>query len=146
MTPPAELDADLVQRKLEVMRRGLAGVRRHQPVTAERLERDPDYAAAVERYLAQLVDVAVSVNAHLAASGGVDVPGDYASSFDAAARVGAISEELAGQLRPSVGLRNVLVHAYDETDHRLVARAANEGVSQFDAYVASVAGFVIDRT
>lgn len=146
MTRPAELDADLVQRKLEVMRRGLAGVRRHQPVTAERLDSDPDYAAAVERYVAQLVDVAVSINAHLAASGDVDVPGDYASSFDAAVRIGAISEELAGQLRPSVGLRNVLVHAYDEIDHRVVAWAANEGVAQFDAYVAAVAGYVVDRT
>lgn len=60
-------------------------------------------------------------------------------------RIGAISEEVARQLRPSVGLRNVLVRAYDEIDHRVVAWAANEGVTQFDAYVAAVAGYVVDH-
>jgi len=141
MTPARELDRDLVQQKLERMQRALAGLRRQQPVTAERLEADDDYAAVVERYLTQLVDLAVAVNAHIAAMTGETIPGDYQSTFDAAARAGAIDDELATELSPSVGLRNILVHAYETTDVDVVAWAAHEGARHYDAYVRQVSAF-----
>lgn len=141
MTPSRRLDADLVQQKLERMQRAVAGLRRQQPVTADRLEADEDYAAVVERYLTQLVDLAVAINAHVAAATGDTVPGDYQATFDAAAHAGAIDEELAAQLRPSVGLRNVLIHAYEHTDVHVVAWAANDGVAHYEAYIRQVSGF-----
>lgn len=143
MTPARELDPDLVQQKLERMQRALAGLRRQQPVTAERLEADDDYAAIVERYLTQLVDLAVAVNAHIAATTGEAVPGDYQHTFDAAAGAGAIDDELARELRPSVGLRNVLIHAYEATDFDVVARAADEGAKHYEAYVGQVSAFAV---
>ena len=72
---PRQLDPDLVQQRLALMRRALDGLKRHRPVTSEQLQQDPDYAAAVERYVTQLVDLAVSVNAHLAAVQGAACPG-----------------------------------------------------------------------
>ncbi|MCB0899718.1 MAG: DUF86 domain-containing protein [Actinobacteria bacterium] len=96
---------------------------------------------AVERILTQLVEFAVSINSHVAAS----VPGTYRESFIAAADAGFISAELAERLAPSAGLRNILTHEYVEVDLDLVAVAVQTATVDYRAYVGSVAQALQNR-
>lgn len=68
----------------------------------------------------------------------------HRETFDVAASVGAISPELAGQLKPSVGMRNVLIHEYVNVDLELVALAAPHARQQYGQYVSSVAAWLKD--
>ena len=61
---------------------------------------------AVERILTQLVDLAVSVNGHVAAARLGRGPATYPESFRLAAEAGLLDAQLADQLAPSSGLRN----------------------------------------
>lgn len=72
-------------------------------------------------------------------------PDDYTESFDRAADAGLIDRELAKALRPSVGLRNVLVHAYLDVDRDIVAAAVPLAIEQYGAYVRQAATFARDR-
>lgn len=45
-----------------------------------------------------------------------EAPHDKAASFRLAVRTGLIDERLAAEIAPSVGLRNVIVHAYADLD------------------------------
>jgi uncharacterized protein YutE (UPF0331/DUF86 family) len=56
-----------------------------------------------------------------------------------------IDTELATALRPSVGMRNVLVHNYLDVDHNRVAVAVPIAVEQYGAYVRQVAAFLQTR-
>lgn len=114
MTP--RFSADVVQAKLVLMRSVLRDLESVGEVSTERLLSDAIVRAAVERFLGQLVDLAVGVNAHIAATLPDDVPTEYRATFQAASTVGAIPTDLAEKLAPSVGPRNALVHEYVDID------------------------------
>ena len=95
----------------------------------------------VERILTQLVNLAAEINAHVAAATGLP-PEDYRQGFDRMAQEGLISAELAADLKPSVGLRNVLTHAYVDTDLAKVAAASPMALVGYTAYVRQVAAAI----
>lgn len=112
------------------------------PVDIGRLRDEPVTALAVERILTLLVDLAFATNSHVAAARLGRVPESYATSFDLAVEAGILDPELGAALRPSAGLRNVLVHAYVDVDPAAVARAVPLALAQYGAYVRQVAAFL----
>jgi len=112
------------------------------PVDAKRLAAEPITALAVERVLTLLVDLAFSCNSHVAVATLGRAPDTYAESFALAAEAEMIDEELAKALRPSAGMRNVLVHNYLDIDQERVAGAIPLAVEQYREYVRQVAVFL----
>ena len=68
------------------------------------------------------------------------IPESYRDSFLEAGTQGLVPEELAESLALSAGLRNVLVHAYEEIDYEIVAMSVSralDDVRRFaDVFVA----------
>lgn len=145
MTPSA-LQAATVQAKLRLMRELLDDLSSIGDVTPEMLERERLVRRAVERVLTQLVDLAVSVNSHVVTASRGRAPANYRASFDDAAELGMLPRELAETLKPSVGMRNVLVHEYAAVDLARIARAVPTALESYGAYVREVARWLADRT
>lgn len=145
MTPP-RLDAGVVHAKLAAMEDSLATLSSVGAVDGQRLAADPLIAAAVERLLCRVVDLAVDVNTHLVAGVSGRSPGDYTSSFRLAEDLGILPPGLGGELAPSVGMRNVIVHEYATVDLGIVAAAVPVAMSLYRRYVTAVAGYVRDRS
>ena len=143
MTPPL-LDSAAVQAKLVLMVALLDDLDGVGPVDAAVLQRDRMLRHAVERVLTQLVDLAVSVNGHVAVAGGLAAPATYRASFAAAAATGALPAALAERLAPSAGLRNVLVHEYAAVDLGLVVRGVELARTDYRSCVRAVAGFLAE--
>jgi uncharacterized protein YutE (UPF0331/DUF86 family) len=53
-----------------------------------------------------------------------------------------IPEPLAQRIAPSAGLRNVLVHEYNDVDHRIVHAAIRTALSDYTAYVRAVGDYI----
>jgi uncharacterized protein YutE (UPF0331/DUF86 family) len=136
------VNAEVVQRRLEEMHALLGYLRTREDVTAADLRADIEVRLAVERALAQLVDHATSVNAHVVSGAGALPSADYRSSFHDAAQHGLISEELAERLAPAAGLRNVLTHEYVRVDLERVADAVGDATRDFGDYVREAAAFL----
>lgn len=115
------------------------------PVDIDRLHGDRVTELAIERILTLLVELSFSCNSHVATRILRRIPDSYAESFDLAARAGMISSELAGRLRPSAKMRDVLVHAYLEVDREQVAAAVPLAIAQYREYVRQVAAFAVER-
>lgn len=99
----------------------------------------------VERIVSALVDLAVAVNTHVVVSAGHQAPADMSDSFDRAVVAGLVDAELARSLRPSVGLRNVIVHAYLDVDLQLLAEAIPFAAERYRRYVATVAQWLASK-
>jgi uncharacterized protein YutE (UPF0331/DUF86 family) len=138
------VDPDVVQQRLRLMRALLADLDGLGDVAVERLEHDRIVRHAVERILTQLVELAVSVNGHVVAGRAGAAPSTYRESFAAAADVGVLPRELADELAPSAGLRNVLTHEYVAIDLALVARGVVAARSGYARYLTEVARFLTD--
>lgn len=128
--------------RLRLLEEAVEDLQRQGELDAERLRSDRDTRRVVERCLEHLVDMAASVNAHIAAARLGRAPTDLTESFDLAAEAGAIPQDLAAELRSSAGMRNVIVHAYVDLDLELVARAVPAAIEGYRSYMAEMAAFI----
>lgn len=140
---PRAFSADVVTMRLALMHELLADLDAIGDVDTSRLRRERITRRALERVLTQLVDLATDINAHVAATHGGTVTTEYRATFDAAVQVGLLGGDLAERLKPSVGLRNVLVHEYVTTDLGRVAAAASLARSAYGDYVRTVAAWLL---
>lgn len=140
---PRQFEPRVVELRLTEMGRLLRLLEQVGEVSVERLEAEPLLRAAVERLLSQLVELAVAINGHAASTLLGRGPAGYAESFADAAAAGLVPRELAEELQPSAGMRNVLVHEYLKIDLAVVAEAIPRARSGFDRYVAAVARFLL---
>jgi uncharacterized protein YutE (UPF0331/DUF86 family) len=133
------VDAQIVRRKLAAL---TAAIDRLRPVTHLSLaawQADADLHDATERRLQLALEAAIDINAHLIAGLGHPPPVDAFSSFlELASKAGVISASLAAELAPAAGLRNRLVHRYDDLDDALVLQGVAALVQRFPDYVRAI--------
>jgi uncharacterized protein YutE (UPF0331/DUF86 family)/predicted nucleotidyltransferase len=142
---PREFDAGVVQTRIAQINRLLDDLQSMGDIDPGRLEDDRILRYAVERILSQVVELAVSVNGHVAATLIHESPKDYRLSFDLAGRAGMIAPDLAARLRPSVGLRNVVVPEYLDIDLALVSSAAHAALTDYREYVRGASAWLASR-
>lgn len=133
-----ELDAALVRRKLATIVRNLELLEAVEGLSLEEYQRDPFRRKGVERMLQEAIDAAVDANLHLLRAAGAPAAADYYDSFIAVGRTEVIPETLAKRLAPAAGLRNRLVHEYDEIDDEKVLEAVRAARTDLGDYVAAV--------
>lgn len=133
------LDPDVVRNKLAAIEATRDALRGIGPLDARRLVDDPLLCAAIERLLSRLVDLAVDINSHVASARLGRAPEEYRQSFDLLAEAGVIERALAEALKPSVGMRNAIVHEYLRLDLARVAAAVPLAIEVYGRYVTAVA-------
>lgn len=136
---PRPLDSAVITRRLPLMSTLLEQLGGMGAVDVPRLEREPVVRLAVERVLTQLVDLSVDINSHIGSATLGRAPERFRDSFDLAVQAGVLEPESAEALKGSVGLRNVLVDEYLETDYALVVEAIPRALAGFTDYVRDVA-------
>jgi uncharacterized protein YutE (UPF0331/DUF86 family) len=69
-------------------------------------------------------------------------PATYRESFRFAAAVGLITPELAAEIAPSAGLRNILTHEYVSVDLKLVGAAVPVAYAAYRQYVSQASRYI----
>lgn len=137
-----ELDADLVRRKIATISRNLDALAAVEGMTLADYRSDLYRKKGTERLLQETVDAAVDTNLHLLRAAGAATPTDYYESFISLGQAGAIPRALAQRLTPCAGLRNRLVHEYDDINDEIVLKAVSEARQSLRDYVAAVERYV----
>lgn len=140
-----ELDPEVVQVRLGSIRDLLADLAQVGALSAVDLRRERMLRHAVERIISQLVELAVSINAHIAATELGKAPADYRDSFGLLQSASVLPADLTERLRRSVGLRNILAHEYTRVDMEIVAGAIPAAERDYDEYVRHVARWLQNR-
>lgn len=122
---------DVLVRKLARLRGYLDDLRPHRGRSAADLEDDP---YEVERLLELVVQVPVDILNHELAERGV-LPESYRDSFLEAGKRGLLPDDLSEALALSAGLRNVLVHAYEEIDYEIVAASIGRALDDLSRFL-----------
>lgn len=134
---------DVVERRLAHQRDLLIELNGLHIESADQLRSEAVTRAATERMIQAVVDLAIDINGHIASSVLGRAPATGRESFDLLAESGVITSDLAQRLKPSVGLRNVLVHLYADIDIEIVAHSVAEVIEHFGAYVRAVARWMV---
>lgn len=143
---PRDLSISTVTERLNLLREFLAFLDTVGSPNADELQADQMLRFAVERVLTQLVDTSGGLNQHLASSLTQAPPGDLYNALQILVGLDVISAELAEALRPSIGLRNILVHEYLRVDLSRVAAAIPLAREHYAQYVHTMAAWVLERS
>lgn len=107
------MDREIVEQKLESLRRCLQRLEDKCPSSAEILAGDLDLQDIVALNLSRAVQISVDIGAHLIAGMNVSPPGTMGQTFDILAQAKVITGEIATNLKKAVGFRNIAVHNYE---------------------------------
>jgi uncharacterized protein YutE (UPF0331/DUF86 family) len=117
------VDRELVTRKMVLI---AADLRALEPIAHRPLD---DYLASAtdevlaERYLERIIGRMIDINYHLITEAGDPPPRDYFESFTQLARIDVVPATFAKEIAASAGLRNRLIHEYEELDPERVHAA-----------------------
>lgn len=133
------MDRDVIEQKLESLRRCLKRVADKCPADPAALAADPDLQDIVALNLTRAVQLCVDIGAHLIAELDLSPPGTMAQTFDSLQQAGVLEATLAQSLRKAVGFRNVAVHNYEAIDWTIVHAIAQHHLSDFSAFARDIA-------
>lgn len=133
------MDREVVEQKLESLRRCLQRIKTKCPADASTLAADFDLQDIVSLNLSRAIQLCVDIGAHLIAGMDVTPPDTMGQTFDILAQEGLLTTALADSLKKAVGFRNIAVHNYDAINWLIVHSIVNNHLSDFSAFAKVVA-------
>jgi uncharacterized protein YutE (UPF0331/DUF86 family) len=136
------IDRQLITRKMSLILEDLAAMTRLSQLSREQYLKDSINEALAERYLERAIGRMIDVNFHLAIESGHAPPKDYHESFVLLGTLGVMTADLAKEMAVSAGLRNRIVHEYDDIDPERVYEALPLAVRRIPLYLDHIQRFV----
>ena len=139
---------EFVVRKLQLIADDLERLVQFKDETLASLTGDFVKLAAVERLIERTVMRAIDVNEHLISELGTGEGRatrlTYRDTFLLLADLGVYSKDFAERIARSAGLRNILVHDYNDADRKIVHGSIKPCLQDYHQYVEYVRSF-LDR-
>lgn len=133
------MDREVVEQKLESLRRCLQRVETKCPKDADTLAADFDLQDIVSLNLSRAVQLCVDIGAHLISGMDVAPPDTMGQTFDILAQAGVLDVQLALRLKKAVGFRNIAIHNYDAINWHIVHNIVANHLADFLAFAKIVA-------
>lgn len=133
------MDREVVEQKLESLRRCLQRIETKCPAEAATLVADIDLQDIVALNLSRAVQISVDIGAHLIAGMEVSPPDTMGQTFDVLAQAGILNNALAAGLKKAVGFRNIAVHNYESINWNIVHSIVKHHLADFSEFAKVVA-------
>ncbi len=132
------IDPTLVIRKINLISQDLDELR---PISRKDLN---EYSSSridevlTERYLERMIGRMIDINYHLITETGHPPPVDYYQSFTQLGKLGILPPAFAQQIATCAGLRNRIVHEYEEIDPGRLYEGLQAAVRDIPVYLAHI--------
>ncbi len=132
------IDRRLLRAKLDSLRLYLRRLRPLARLSFTEFAADYTRFNTAERNVQLVVDAAVDVNNHLILEAGESAARDYYESFEKLGRLGILARNLASRLARTTGLRNRIVHQYEDVDLDVLYRNLVPFLRDYERYCAEI--------
>ncbi len=132
------MDIEVIEQKLESLRRCLQRVEEKCPASADILARDFDSQDILALNLSRAVQLCVDIGAHIIANQRVSPPTTMGQTFDTLAELGIMQPELAARMKNAVGFRNIAVHNYEAINWQIVYAIATRHLNDFKEFARAI--------
>jgi len=137
------VDKLFVRRKIKLIQEDLGQLEEFEKREAA------DYLkkSAAERLLEKIIMRAIDINQHLIVElgkGNEQVRG-YEDTFYVIAEFGIYAMDFAKEIAPSAGLRNRLVHEYNDTKEEIIYESIPQAISQYTRYCDCILKFLAKK-
>ncbi|MBL0009951.1 MAG: DUF86 domain-containing protein [Nitrosomonas sp.] len=132
---------DVIEQKLESLRRALRRVEEKCPEDAIALAKNIDAQDILTLNLTRAIQLCVDIGAHLISQTELPSPETMGETFDTLSQLGVINTELAMRLKRAVGFRNIAVHNYEAINWNIVYSIAHLNLPDFEKFARAVVGW-----
>ncbi|WP_292487422.1 DUF86 domain-containing protein [Methanohalobium sp.] len=122
-----------ILRKLNFMQRCVNYLKSIDTETMD-LQNNYEMRSAVERNFQIAIECAIDIGEIIISKEGFERPEDYRSVILILGKNGIIPEDFAEDFSTAAGLRNILVHVYEEIDTSLLENLLEERLDDFERY------------
>jgi uncharacterized protein YutE (UPF0331/DUF86 family) len=136
------IDPILVTRKINLIAKDLKALTPFGEMTLKTYLADPVNEVIVERYLERIIGRMIDINYHLVTELGHPPPKDYFESFTELGKLQVLPVDFARTLAQAAGLRNRIVHEYDEVDEQKIHEALQDVLQEIPRYIGHIQQFV----
>jgi uncharacterized protein YutE (UPF0331/DUF86 family) len=133
------MDREVVEQKLESLRRCLRRIELKCPTDADTLVADIDLQDILSLNLSRAVQISVDIGTHVIAGMEVPPPDTMGQTFDLLAQAGVLNNELANNLKKAVGFRNIAVHNYESINWNIVHSIVKYHLKDFSEFARAIA-------
>ncbi|MFN2341136.1 MAG: DUF86 domain-containing protein [Halanaerobium sp.] len=135
-------DPFIVRRKLNKMIEYLGQLEEVNQYTLENYLDNFFVKRTAERLIQLVVETATDINGHLIVSSGHKPPADYYTSFVKLSDCQILDKKFAKEIAPSAGLRNRLVHEYEEIDDQIVYKSIQKTIKSYKKYIKEIENYL----
>lgn len=132
------MDRDLIETKLESLRRCIERIAGKTPSSVDQLVHDPDLQDIIALNLQRAVQLSVDVAAHLIAETEAIAPSTMTENFEILQKLQIITPPLAERMAKAVGFRNIAVHSYQAINWNVVYQICQHHLDDFRQFTKSV--------
>ena len=132
------MDRDLIETKLESLRRCVERIAAKTPSSADQLTSDPDLQDIIALNLQRAIQLSVDLAAHVIADTDARPPSTMAENFTILQDLKILSSPLAERMTKSVGFRNIAVHSYQLIDWNIVFQICSHHLDDFRQFAEAV--------
>ncbi|QYX32521.1 type VII toxin-antitoxin system HepT family RNase toxin [Sphaerospermopsis torques-reginae] len=139
----SNIDSEIVLSRLRLITKYYNTLEEFRSLSLDEFLADFRQQLIVERLLQLMTQAAIDINDHVLSKLN---PGKTYTNFEAFIELGKyqiLTPELAKQIAPSSGLRNRLVHEYDDIDPNQVFKAISFALQQYPLYVRQINSYLI---
>ena len=136
------IDRELVTRKIVLISGDLEELRKFDAAGLEAYLADPYKEILAERFLERMISRMIDVNYHIITGAGRTPPRDYYDSFTELGKMGILDPQFASGIARAAGLRNRIVHEYDEIEPEKVFEALRSALVDLPVYLQAVLSFI----
>lgn len=136
------IDRELITRKMSLILEDVAAMTRLSRLSRAQYLEDSINETLAERYLERAIGRMIDINFHLITESGHAPPKDYHESFIRLGRLGVMTSDLAKETAMAAGLRNRIVHEYDDIDPERVYEALPIAIRRIPLYLNHIQRFI----
>ena len=135
-------DRNLIYKKIAEILKQLNYLKKLSWLNEKQLLLEEPQLFLSERVMERLIGAAIDINMHLFSDLTGEVSNTYFNSFLDCARLKVFPVSFAKEIAPSTGLRNILVHEYQELDIKKFHDAMQTALRYFTRYIRYVEKFI----
>ena len=135
-------DPELINRKLVLIGKDLEELAGISRLSEEDYLANKYNEVLAERYLERIIGRMIDINFHLLIESGQPPPPDYYQSFVRLSELGIYERGFGERIAKAAGLRNRIVHEYDELDAAQVYKALAAAMDDIPEYMRAVEAFL----
>ncbi len=132
------IEKTFILSKIERIKENLEKIRTKLELSDDDILCSSDHLAVLERYFQLVVDYAIDINHHYIKEGGYGIPDDLQSTFTAMGENNILPKEFAMKIGRSVGLRNRIVHQYEDVKPVVFLESLRKDIGDYDEYLKCI--------